>query len=60
MAVGTKDMIQQLATINKVTEADGEFITRLLVTTSMGEKTDMLGPKDLETLRRIWHKFFAG
>jgi len=60
MATSTKDMIQQLASLDKVTDADGEFITRLLVTTCVGEKTDVLGMKDIETLRRVWHKYFGG
>jgi len=60
MATSTKDMIQQLATVGKVTETDGEYITRLLVTTCVGEKTDMLGMKDIEAIRRVWHKYFGG
>lgn len=63
MAVGTNDMIKQLASLgehDRVTKDDGEFITRLLISTGMGENTTLLSPKDIETLRRVWHKHFAG
>ena len=63
MAVSTNRMIQQLAEIQddtKVEAEDRKFIVGIVIATQGGTITNTLTPKHHETLRRVWHKFFAG
>jgi uncharacterized protein (DUF697 family) len=63
MAVSTNNMIKQLAGLvdsNEVTKEDNEFIKNLVVHTQGGTITNTLTEAHYESLRRIWHKHFAG